>query len=126
MSDGLDGVLVIWSDYDFTDLCCENLGVFAQHLTGTGRVAPGWPDQGITLCGAPGYQRFPVAVSDGAGGAFVAWMDYRSGTNEDIYLQRVTSSGAIASDWPEDGLPICTLPGNQQAPRIASDAIVSG
>src|SRR5437867_6075918 len=38
-----------------------------------------WVVDGIPLCAASGDQMFPTAVSDGAGGAIVAWQDARGG-----------------------------------------------
>jgi hypothetical protein len=53
-----------------------------------------------------------VSVSDGSGGLYITWADHRDG-NWDIYLQRVTSTGAVASGWPAVGLAVCTAPGDQ-------------
>jgi hypothetical protein len=49
-------------------------------------------------------------------------MDLREATNDyDIYLQRVLASGALASGWPEEGLPLCTLPQQQVNPQLVTD-----
>jgi hypothetical protein len=48
-----------------------------------------WPLNGIALCTAANWQYSPRMVSDGSGGAIVAWQDYRSGTNIDLYAQHV-------------------------------------
>jgi hypothetical protein len=77
-----------------------------------------WVQDGVALCTATGDQQLPKIVSDGAGGAIVTWYDNRSGNN-DIYVQRVTASGA--AQWTADGVALCTATGNQQYPTIASD-----
>jgi hypothetical protein len=54
----------------------------------------------------------PVAVSDGAGGAFVTWSDNPL-LNPDapgIVVQHLESSGLIASGWPLAGLLISKMP----------------
>ncbi|MEO5987435.1 MAG: FlgD immunoglobulin-like domain containing protein [Candidatus Eisenbacteria bacterium] len=72
-----------------------------------------WPTDpwtGVPLCTAVGDQSTYAnqAVPDGAGGAFVAWSDYRGGAaNTYLYMTRVTSTGAISPGWPVDGIPVC-------------------
>jgi hypothetical protein len=58
-------------------------------------------------------------VSDGVGGAIVTWQDARSGTNYDIYAQRVNASGVV--QWTANGVALCSAEGHQQPPDIASD-----
>lgn len=67
-----------------------------------------WPVDGVVLCSLP-QARNALIAPDGVGGAFVAWTDERNsstGTNPDIYMQRVTASGTIAFGWPVDGLAV--------------------
>jgi hypothetical protein len=54
---------------------------------------------------------------DAAGGALVSWMDERlnSGTNDDVYAQRITADGSVAPHWPLDGAPVCIAPDIQTA-----------
>ena len=53
-----------------------------------------------------------VSVPDGAGGLYVAWADIRDGSG-DIFLQRVTNTGAAAAGWPAEGVTVCDAPGDQ-------------
>ncbi len=63
---------------------------------------------------APSGQAFPVIVSDGVGGAIVAWQDGRSQTSGvDIYAQHVLASGAVDLAWPANGRVLCTATGGQ-------------
>ncbi len=64
-------------------------------------------------------QRSAVAVSDGAGGAIMAWEDYRDGMSSGIYAQRVDAGGNML--WTANGVPICDTPNYEQACRIVSD-----
>ena len=78
-----------------------------------------WASDGVPVCFTTGNQMYPVIVSDGAGGAIVAWYDGRSG-NDDIYAQRVNASGTCL--WAANGVALCTAAGNQQAPRFVPTA----
>jgi hypothetical protein len=78
-----------------------------------------WPTGGSPLCTATNQQLTAVAVSDGAGGAIVAWQDNRPGSTSDIYAQRVGPYGAVL--WTTDGVPVSTAAGGQFRPAIAPD-----
>jgi len=76
--------------------------------------------------GAPaseGNQATSTIVSDDAGGAIVTWQDYRTGTNWDIYAQRLDAAGA--PQWFTNGVAtpvaVCTAPNDQSYPTIVSD-----
>jgi len=82
-----------------------------------------WPHDGFAhLQVAPisGDQFMGSTLPDEQGGAFIAFMDHRSG-NHDIYVQRVTASGTIAPGWPATGFAICTAAGDQGNPVAVSD-----
>ena len=46
---------------------------------------------GSTVCTREGDQYRPQLVSDGEGGAIIAWQDSRTG-NEDVYAQKVNAA----------------------------------
>lgn len=54
-----------------------------------------------------------------AGGAIITWLDFRSGTNFDLYAQRIDASGVIR--WVSDGAAICTAINDQSFPAIIPD-----
>ncbi|MEO5619037.1 MAG: T9SS type A sorting domain-containing protein [Candidatus Eisenbacteria bacterium] len=65
-----------------------------------------WIPNGVLLSGGGLSGDANRIVSDGVGGAYVAW---RKGTNsDDVFLQRVTASGMLVPGWPVAGLPIAT------------------
>ena len=112
VSDGAGGAIVAWID--------SRVGVediYVQRLNPLGN--PVWTNDGVALCSAVNSQYGPVICSDGAGGAIVAWYDYRSGTNYDIYAQRINSAGVV--QWTANGVAICTAPFEQSNPTIAAD-----
>jgi hypothetical protein len=94
--------------------------MFAQRINSSGAVQ--WTANGAAICTAPNDRYSPKIVSDGAGGAVIAWSDMRSGgawSDMDIYVQRVDPAGAV--QWAVNGVPICTAAGTQYAPTIISD-----
>src|SRR5438132_4169477 len=103
-TDGAEGAIIAWQDsrsYPITH-------IYGQRVLASGVVDPGWPIDGRVLCLAfggspPAGQSGQKIVSDGAGGAIVAWLDSRSGTHCDIYAQHVLASGVVDSAWPVDG-----------------------
>ena len=62
-----------------------------------------WTANGTLLCDAANNQYTPQIVSDGTGGAIVAWRDLRNGTNFDIYAQHVLASGVVDPAWTAIG-----------------------
>lgn len=79
-----------------------------------------------TICSAANLQFQQVAVSDGSGGAIIAWSDKRTGSGVgaelnlfDIYAQHIDGNGILK--WTANGIPICTAIGGQRFPAIVSD-----
>jgi len=102
VTDGAGGSITAWEDY--RDGCSGN--IYVQHLDAGGVAQCGF--DGKVVCGQLASQQSPQACSDGAGGAIIAWLDFRNG-NADIYAQRVDGSGT--SLWAADGVKVCTDPG---------------
>ncbi len=109
--DGAGGAIVAWYDKRNGDY-----DIYAQKISATG--VPQWLPDGISVCTVAGDQMYPVVVSDGTGGAIVAWHDNRD-SNYDIYAERIDASGAI--QWTRDGVVLCAAPGDQSCPTIAAD-----
>ncbi len=64
-------------------------------------------------------QAGPSTISDGNGGAIIAWHDNRISNNYDIYAQRINSAGVV--QWTAQGVPITTAAGHQYFPLLISD-----
>ncbi len=111
-SDGAGGAIVTWYDYR-----SGSGDIYAQRVYSNGTVA--WITDGVSLCMASGNQFFPKIIGDGAGGAIVAWEDFRNG-HRDIYAQRVYSDGRIV--WATNGVSLCTASGNQRYPALVGDS----
>ncbi len=127
VADGVGGAIITWSDYR-SGVAGTQWDIYAQHVLASGAVDPGWPVDGRGICTAPNEQVVPAIATDNAGGAIVAWQDYRSGTY-DIHAQRVLANGAIDPSWPANGRALCLAIYNQTNPSIVADgaggAIVS-
>ncbi len=74
--------------------------------------------ENTAICTAPGQQSSLQIISDGAGGAIIAWEDARD-SHFDIYAQRIDAEGNVL--WTKDGIPVCVVPENQNRPKIMSD-----
>ena len=62
---------------------------------------------------------FGSAASDGSGGMYVTWTD--NSASGDIYLQRLTGSGAVVPGWPAAGLVVCNAAGLQRGSVLLAD-----
>ena len=115
--DGSGGVFVAWSDA--RDLS-KSLDVYAAHLLPDGTRVPGWGIQGNPIASLAGDQFQPQIVLDGSGGAWLVWIDSRSGGN-DIYFTHLGADGSPEAGFPAGGRPLCAATGSQVAPRIVAD-----
>ena len=101
-SDGAGGAVVAWVDHrsgGYTH-------IYAQRVDASG--TPLWAEDGVAVCTAAGDQQYPVIAPDGAGGAIVAWFDYRGGWG-DVYAQRIAAAGT--PQWAENGVALCSSVG---------------
>jgi len=112
-SDDLGSAIIVWQDLrSGTDS-----DVYAQKIDSNGNVQ--WTPNGVAICTANDYQHSPKICSDGAGGAVIIWHDFRSGSEFDIYAQRIDSNGNV--QWTPNGVAICTAGNDQDNPQICSD-----
>lgn len=77
-----------------------------------GTPDPGWGGpSGAQPVGSPALAYGPQAVSDGAGGLALVWMDDRARPGEltpDLYGAFVNADGSVEAGWTPTGLPIAT------------------
>lgn len=110
VDDGAGGAYILW-EHRFP------VEILAQHMNANG--SPTWAAGGILVTNPwTGYQASPRAVSDGAGGVIVVWVDGRAGFCDpsfqascDIYGQRLDPTGALL--WGPAGKPVSTAANNQ-------------
>lgn len=113
ISDQSGGAILTWND----KRSGNDYDIYAQRINATGVVQ--WIVNGVAICTAINDQLIPTITSDGSNGAIITWNDNRSGSNNDIYAQRVNASGAV--QWTTDGVSIRTATKSQWGPGIVSD-----
>jgi predicted lipoprotein with Yx(FWY)xxD motif len=112
-TDGSGGTIITWqSNYN------GKYEIFAQRMSANGVAL--WTGNGITVC-AQDSNYNPVIVSDGSGGAIIAWQSYRGSSTSDIYAQRINSSGAV--QWSANGVPVSTVVFEQDTISMISDGL---
>ena len=88
VQDGEGGAIIAWQSGFFS-----TADIYAQRINSLG--VPVWADNGIPISISNGAQRWPVAISDGASGAYVSWTDTRNGNHYDVYAQRLRPFGTL-------------------------------
>ncbi len=118
ISDGAGGFYAAWHDRRSGG---GDAHIYVMRITQDGVPAAGWPVNGAAVCTVAGGQIYPSLALDDAGGVFVAWQDYRNAANPEIYAQRLTGTGTIASGWPANGLLVASWSGNDDSQRVVAD-----
>ena len=113
VADDAGGAIVAW--VDAPDFNGGNRDIYVQRISAGGVAL--WSSYGKGLCTAVGGQEPPSIVTDGAGGAIVAWDDRRDGA--DVYARRVNAAGTPL--WDTDGVPLGAAVGAQYWSTITSD-----
>ena len=117
--DGVGGTFVVWTDVS------PDQNIYATHLTATGGLAPGWPVNGLVICGASStqYTWLESCMSDGEGGFYTVWEDLRTEaqTSWDVYCHRIRADGSPHPGWAVNGQPVCTATLEQSVPVFALD-----
>ncbi|MBI5709369.1 MAG: hypothetical protein HZC42_03570 [Candidatus Eisenbacteria bacterium] len=112
VSDGAGGMIVAWQD----TRSGTSTDIYAQRVSAAG--VPLWTANGVAVCTAANEQFRLTIAADEWGGAFLAWVDYRSGAMR-VYAQELNSAGTAL--WTSGGLQVCTAAADQNTPSIASD-----
>ena len=117
--DGTGGVLIAW---EYASSGSEN--VFAQRIAAVGTVANGWDPAGVPTGTTTASRPGPALIGDGKGGAIVAWNEFRTANNLDVYAQHIAAGGSRDPGWPAAGLPIASSPDSERI-GSASSALLS-
>jgi hypothetical protein len=108
--DGSGGAIIAWEDDRG-----EVEDIYVQRIDASG--APLWGTNGMPICTDDRSQSSPEIVSDGIGGAIIAWVDDRY--DYDIFAQRVDSNGVAL--WDEGGIAVHLDEDFNSYIQIASD-----
>jgi len=95
VSDKDGGAIISWLDDR-----SGNYNVYAQRVNYDGILL--WNQSGVIICDENNMPGFTSIVEDGSGGAIITWEDDRTGSNWDIYAQRIGLDGIIK--WEQNGV----------------------
>jgi predicted lipoprotein with Yx(FWY)xxD motif len=112
-TDGSGGTIITWQDSR-----SGRYQIYAQRMNADGNAV--WTTNGIPICTTDTNYN-PIIVSDGSGGAIIAWQSLRGSITADIYAQRVNSSGAV--QWTTNGVPVCVIVFEQDTISMISDGL---
>jgi len=104
--------------FGWSDTRTGDRDIYVQKIDSSGTKL--WGETGVRATIADGRQEDPVLVSDGAGGAFLAWIDYRDDEYGDVYAQHLDANGDLS--WDPAGVPIAVNTGSQQSANMARGA----
>lgn len=110
VADGTGAVITVWKDYTFG----ATSDISAQKIDAQGNIV--WNNNGVVICNEDEDQLQPVICADGYGGAIIVWTDNRSGSNTDIYAQRIDANGIV--QWATNGVVVCSNSFNQSNPKV--------
>lgn len=106
-TDGMGGILVFWQE--------QSLGGTYWQVRGSRVTSSGTIDWEIDLQSALYHQFLPFCISDGSGGALLAWEeDMPTPTGRDVAVAHVLNSGVVSYQ----GLPLAN---EQRLPKLAPD-----
>ena len=109
--------LLAWEDN--RSLSNSGVDIYAQHLDNSGRRQ--WGNAAAKICSVRNDQFNQRILSDGNGGAFIAWEDRRTQGNADLYIQWINAMGI--PQWTDSGRAVCRANGIQQSVRMAPDGV---
>lgn len=111
VSDAREGAIICWVDGRNLEL--SGFDIYIQRLNERGE--PQWGADGKPFIELRGLQTAPSMVTDGEGGAYVAWMDNRADFSN-IYLQRINAYGFHA--WDYGGVRVSPAESHQRNPEL--------
>lgn len=88
ISDGSGGAIILWEDMRNGDI-----DLYAQRISKDGEKL--WQENGIPIVTTRGDQLYHNLVSNGNGGAYIAWI-----SNSYIYVQQISSDGQLLWNQP--------------------------
>lgn len=94
LADGPDGIFVTYQSLPSPIL--DTVELYVQRFQGNGKVAPGWPQEGIDVGPPLGAGGVPILVADGRGGAFALWVNTSDEPAETrLWAQHLDAHGRV-------------------------------
>jgi Secretion system C-terminal sorting domain len=106
-SDALGGAIITWQDKRNN----VDYDIYAQRIDNNGVIQ--WTADGVVICNSINTQSNPRIEPDGSNGAIIGWIDKRNAIDNNIYGQRINSTGVV--QWAANGNSICGASGSQSA-----------
>jgi len=112
--------LVAWHDYRSGG----NNDIYGQLVNADGSLYKTTADTNFAVCNETSDQNSPSVAFDPANSRFlVAWHDYRSGGNNDIYGQLVNADGSLFKTAADTNFVISNATGEKIVPSAAFDSL---
>jgi hypothetical protein len=122
--DGNDGVIIAWDDFRRGGLAKDSTSdIYAQHLTASGAIAPGWITNGLLLVSNAWT---PIVLPDPMGGFYLiaGAVAADAGGDSRYTVYRFNLDGTPESGWPTSGVVVCSPPtGDRQNLNAVSDGL---
>jgi|GEM_PF-1966757 len=103
----VDGAVVAWAH-----MVGNKDYIYARKYNLAGSATSSFP-----VCADANAQNRPCLVTDQAGGAVIAWRDYRDVTPE-VFAQKMNAGGTM--QWTNNGITVCATALHLDAPQICS------
>ncbi|MCC6348176.1 MAG: hypothetical protein IT347_01115 [Candidatus Eisenbacteria bacterium] len=118
IADGTGGTIAAWSDHR----CVSEFGydIYLLRLGSDGLPAAGWPVNGTAVTAIPGWQLRPALAPDGAGGAFVVWVDDAFDPGR-LRAHHVLPTGSLDPAWPATGVLLSSAVADSTTPAVGPD-----
>jgi len=100
--------ILVWEDYRF-----GNWDIFAGAVDSSGKLL--WGDEGVAVALIPQTQYAPQIAPWKNGSVIIAWEDYRSAKNYELYIQKLDEEGNPV--WAKNGIRVLSNNGGR-APKI--------
>lgn len=120
VTDGAGGAILAWPSYNFNT---NTEYIYAQRKTAAGTISwsPAAAPLEIHSTTSVVFPQIGDLVSDGAGGAYITWVDFQNDFASDIYLQRISPTGAKLFSLP--GIKLNPSPVHRYtSPKLCVDA----
>lgn len=118
VSDGNGGAIVVFEQKNSGTYLWE---IWAQRIDALGNAL--WINGGVPVTGFLSEHLNERIQSDGQGGVFVTFQDFRNGFDFDVYVQHLDGNGNRL--W-NTGVLVCNAPGTQTNPKVDPDYLTGG
>lgn len=118
VSDGQGGAIVVFEQKNSSTYLWE---IWAQRIDANGNFL--WQSGGVPVSGYISEHLNERVQSDGEGGVFITFQDFRNGFDFDVYVQHLDGNGNRLWDT---GVLACNAQGTQTNPKIDPDYLTGG